>query len=528
MTPILLVLAILAPAWIAGTDFFGAGAVRPGVFGPAALPVFLLLAPPLYLAGHRLRSLRSEGLVRPAMTGALQTILGSVLLGGLVYAAFPAGPGSSSTDVRTAILLAMGLTLGEGFPSAGNERSRDPSSAAGRLLCFRQAHSAFTILFAAVALPFLLRAAPGGPLPSALGLGGRDSAVGLAWGIGIGWSTARFLPRDKASSWHAFLQLLAGTATAAGVAWAGGSPPLALIACGFLHGADSDKTPVLSTSPNGTIQLLSAAGILAVAGSTLEGPDVRHLLAPAAVLWFAQAVIRILILSGFGGLIFWLSPGNFPIRCLPALGWSCFPGPLAAGFLLVATAATSSARGGDRLLLAVALALLLQGTSAGPILAAAARNALAPSLRPRWARALAARVALRAQLDATERLRESGEIEEEAAIALRDAVGCAQRKLDGHIAELAAAQPSLRSERLSEAVRKVLDAGRAALARAREEGSIDEKAACEVEADLARRWRRAGAVSFEESLSGGWQLADHDFGPEDGARPGKPSRAPEV
>ncbi len=527
MTPILLLVAIVAPAWIAAPDIFGPEPAGNRDLGLTTLPLFLLLAPPLHLAGQRLRSLRAEGLLRPAMTGALQLILGSLLLAGLIYAAIAKVLGESPTDFRAALLLALVLTIGEVFPTVGGGNLRDSASGASRLRTFSQAHSAFTILAAVLALPFLLRLASGGTLSSGLGLAGRDLAIGIACGVGWGWLTARWLPRDRASSLHAFLQLLAAMGAAAGAVWAGGSPPLALLACGFLQGNDSAEAPSSSTSPHATIQLLSAAGALAAAGSMLEQADIRDFLAPAAVLWCAQAAVRILILSGFGGLLFWVSPGNVPIRCMPALGWSSFPGPLAAGFLLIARDATSPALRADHFVLAIAFGLLLQGTTAGPILAALARGAVAPTLTARWAKALAARVALRAQVEAADRLSESGDLDEEAAAALREAARSAQRSVEALVSKLAEAQPSLSSDRLSAAVRKVLDAGRAAIAQAREEGSIDERAARGIEADIARRWRMAGAVSFEESLSGGWQLDGDDPAPEDSGRVGNPPRAAE-
>jgi hypothetical protein len=152
---------------------------------------------------------------------------------------------------------------------------------------------------------------------------------------------------------------------------------------------------------------------------------------------------------------------------------------------------------------AIALCILIQGSTSAAAVSRAARGPVPGEVRERWSRLRALSIALRAERRAIGELARQGSLDDDALTSMEEAVAGGERRIDAALSEIQGREPALRSEEMSAAVRAVLAAGREAVAEARARGWIAGPAAEEVERELARRWSRSGTASLHELLSGG-------------------------
>jgi hypothetical protein len=175
---------------------------------------------------------------------------------------------------------------------------------------------------------------------------------------------------------------------------------------------------------------------------------------------------------------------------------------------------------------AIALALLFQGTTSAAALSRASRGEVPGEVRDRWSRLRALAVALRAERQAIAEIARQGSLDDDALNSMEDAVAGGERRVEAALSEVHGAEPALRSEELSAAVRAVLAAGREAVAEARERGWIAAGPAAEVERELARRWSRSGTASLHELLSGLDAPPSRDPVRDTASRPSPAPRSP--
>jgi hypothetical protein len=486
----------------------------------------LLLAPLLYQAGARLRTLE-RGLLRSAIwPAAAQVAAATFLLGGAAYALLPGWASGPWRGGGLGAALLWGLVLSVGEILTPGERSEGRGGGEReRFSLLARTGETLTLSIAALLFPVLCHWAARGeirvePLALARELGtalGLGACAGLAGGLLLR-VTRRALPRE-------FIHLLSAEAATLAAASAGGSLPLAMVSSGAAAAFVSRSAGEAEESSRageeggeglepvlpGSVWLLAGAGLLALAASNLFPSQVLTSLWLGAGLWGGSVLVRLLVQLGAGGARRWFRPREVPARWLPALAWASSPGPAAAGLLLLGAEAVGPDPLGVGLgwaapafiappLLALTLAILLQGSTWGTVAARWAAGSVKPRSRARWELLLARSVALLAERREVAELRKSGRLDEEAAASMEAMITAAERRTDQALAELAESEPSLRRADLGSAVRAVLAAGREAVARARRRGWLAAGEAAEVERELALRWARSPEGSLHELL----------------------------
>ncbi len=502
-----IIFALAALLWIS------AGAVLPD---PPAAPATLLLAPILYLAGGRIRAQMAGLSPRDAMAPAAQVLLGTFLIGGVLQVLDPeAGSPTGGSGLAASLLLGLALSLGEPALAPGGaapDGPRDRPAGIRRLLA---GEALLTLALGAVLAPVIARFLA--PLPEGSGAGGQlppavlDLAKGFAAGAGVGLAGGAGLLLVRGELPRSALHVgLAEATVVASAALGSGAASLAALTAGFLSGAGAERSGAAGrgAARDGTSSCASLAAVVAGAGififaaSRLDLARFGSAAGAGAALWLGSVVLRFLVHFGFGGL---LRPGRSG-RWLPALAWGLHPGPAGLGLFLAAGAGTGGAAflppREAELLVAVLIALLVQGVTAGAAIAAAERGLAETTGRERWMRLIARGIALRAERRAVLDLRSRGWLEDSAAAAMEEAIGAAERQVEMEEEEMRAAEPGLPAEELTRAVERILDAGRRAVEEARESGRVDGDAAREVERELARSRVRSASAPLSELLGG--------------------------
>jgi hypothetical protein len=486
-------------------------------FGPAAAasPAAILLAPILYRTGERLRAALSRGAFFQALPASLGlVILGTLILGGAAYAIGPVGLGAGLPEA-----LLLGAVLSTAEPWGTSRPASSPRSltrGAARLQDFLDAQCGISVLLAIPVFAVLgsLAAHPAPPLWSP----GLDLLKGFACGTAAGIAAMALLRPLRTPVPRSAVHFAAGIVAALAAAAVAGSAPLAALVAGAVArrdartGIEGARTGRRVAGPEREAEeagapaedllvLIAAAGILVLAARMVTAGSILPILPFAILLWVGSTAIRLLVQFGFTGLRRWRRPGELPARWLPAVAWGSFPGATGLGLLLAASG--PGILPGDAILaagMAVILGAAIQGGSTG----AALRRALAWPGRTlesdRWESLAVQTVALRAQRRTVEVLRTRGDIDEEAAEAMADALGNAERKIDLAREEFVRQAPEMRGAELARAVRIVIESGREAVAAARARGEIDAASAEEVERELAIRWLRSDSSTVDEVL----------------------------
>ncbi len=526
LIPILYVLTILA--WILNST------IEPGA---RAVPSALLLAPILYQSGMRLRHLLAARFLAQAAPAAVaQVILGTFLLGGILYAFDTIGSGSASLTGRRAFAeaLLLGLAISLAGPGLAPWNSRPQLPLAGRSARLGALLEAQVFLMLLMAIPilstlgFLM-------VPDRVATGAGSIAVGvflellkgLAAGAVAGLLGHFILKILNTELPRSALHLSISETAAVAACFGAGSALLAALTAGFLcagrTGAEApfrgERAINLRATRTGRrekdrfagvdiVNVLAGAGILLLAASFLEPAGVISLLPLAAALWLGSVVFRFLVQFGFGGAFRWFKPADLPTSWLPVLAWGIYPGPAAMGFLLVGLhlrtqswmeVETTTAQPIAVLLAVIALSLLIQGSTAGVALRRAAR--VSPKAEVLiWERLKARAISLRAERKALASLRFRGDLDEDSMRAMEEALESAERQVQLEREELSIREPKIKSEELTRAIREVLAAGQEAVREAGDFGLISPEIAVEIEEDLARRRQRSGAVSLHELL----------------------------